>query len=202
MNAVKQISTYIQKMPYDEPFTNNELLKFGSRANVDQILSRFVRAKVLTRVARGIFVKPKESSNGQTFPAPNKIVKAFSSVYGEIIMQHGAEAARQLELTTQVPTTPVFLTNGSTRHIKVGKTEITLKHVSNRKVANAGTIAGLVISALWYLGKNQVNKNTIEHIERKLTPQQFKLVEKNMSSMPIWMANAFYNYRKIEHVHA
>jgi hypothetical protein len=199
MNISRQINNCIEKIPLGEPFTSIEMLKYGSRANVDQILSRLVKAKKLTRVARGVFVKTEKTpylNIGTILPEPSKIASSVVRSTGEVIAPHGAEAARQLQLSTQVPTKPIFLTNGSTRHIKAGNIEIVLKHTSYRKIANAGTILGLVISALWYLGKKRVNVHVIEHLQKKLTPKQFQSVQKNTSSMPGWMADIFYHYHK------
>jgi hypothetical protein len=152
MNVNKTINGYMQRLPCNKLFTNVELLKFGHRANIDQILSRLVKAKKLTRVARGIFMKIKKASCAtcigkdlpELLPEPAKIAEAIVRTSKEIITVHGAEAARQLRLTTQVPAKPVFLTNGATRHIRVGNMEIVIKHVSSRKIPHADTIVGLV----------------------------------------------------------
>lgn len=205
MNISKTIIKYINKMPLGEPFTSGELLKYGSRANVDQILSRLVKANKLTRVARGIFARPELKAIpymniGAVLPEPDKIASAIARSSGEIITVQGAEAARQLQLTTQVPMQSVFLTSGSTRHVKVGNVEIVLKHVAHRKLAKANTIVGLVILALWYIGKKRVNIHVLEKLKNRLSERQFQLVQENVAFMPAWMADVFYHYHK-EHSH-
>lgn len=200
MSTAKQITEYIQQLPPGEMFTNAELMKYGSRVNVDQILSRLVKAKKLTRVARGFFAKPKISRYvGEVLPEPGEIAATIARNSGEVIVPHGAEAARQLQLSTQVPAKPIFLTSGTTRHIKIGATEIVLKHVSPRKIVKPGTIAGLVISALWYLGKKQTSAKTIDQVKSKLSPNEFQEVLANVPSMPNWMADVFYYYQKEHH---
>jgi hypothetical protein len=205
MSTAQIINDYIERMALGEPFASAELLKYGSRANIDQILSRLVKSGELTRVARGIFVRPEKTSYLNVkwaLPEPSKIASTVARSSGEIIVPHGAEAARRLQLSTQTQTKPVFFTSGATRHIKTGNMEIVLKHVSHRKIANAGTIAGLVISALWYLGKNQISQQIIEKVQKRLSPEQFQQVQESTHSMPGWMADAFYHYKQEHRIHA
>lgn len=202
MNASKSINEFIKKLPIGEPFASSEFLNFGSRANVDKVLSRLVKAKKITRIARGLFVRQETVPYvGGVLPEPGKIAATVAKISGETVAIHGAEAARQLQLTTQVPTKSIFLTTGTTRHIKVGSTEICLKHVAPRKVINSNTIEGLVISALWYLGKQQVNEQIIDQVKNKLTDEQFEQVQSNAQLMPGWMVDVFYRYKK-EHINA
>ena len=202
MNSSKLINKFIRKISAGEPFVSSELLKFGSRANIDQILSRLVKAKKITRVARGIFVKQEISPYvDSVLPEPSKIVASVARVSGETIAIHGAEAARQLQLTTQVPTKPIFLTTGTTRRIRVGNAEIFLKHAALRKIANSNAIEGLVISALLYLGKEHVDAQVIRQIKNRLTNKQFQNVQEHTELMPGWMVDVFYRYKK-EHANA
>ena len=70
---------------------------------------------------------------------------------------------------------------------------ITLKNISARKQVLPGTIICLVIAALWYLGKNNVNESIVNKIKEKLTNQQFTELLKHTNKMPHWMANSFKN---------
>jgi len=112
---------------------------------------------------------------------------------------HGAEAARRLELTTQVPTQPVFSTSGPSKRIRLGSMEIRLQHVCQRKLLHAGRPAGLALAALWYLGKSEVTAATIEKIRRKLSPAEFKVLKSATSSMPAWMSDALYRHGRAAH---
>lgn len=46
----------IEEIPVGEPFTPTALLECGTRASVDQNLSRLVKARTIERVTRGVFV--------------------------------------------------------------------------------------------------------------------------------------------------
>lgn len=197
MQERELIQNQINKMPKGKPFAINALGKEASYTNIRQVLSRLVQAGDLMRVTRGIYVRPKEVSHlGKVLPASEEIVKAISMQTGETITLHGAEAARVLHLSTQSPMRSIFHTSGTSRKIQIGKQIITLKHVSSRKQIKPGTITCLVITALWYLGKENVNKNAINTIKHRLGEKQFSQVFKYINHMPTWMASAFKQYQK------
>jgi len=57
--TAKLIRERIEAMPIGEPFTPTAFLECGTRASVDQTLSRLVKAGSIERVTRGVFVRPE-----------------------------------------------------------------------------------------------------------------------------------------------
>lgn len=103
---------YAQGQPEGTLVLAKGLLHLGSRAAVDQALSRLVRRGVLLRAGRGVYVLPVESRFGRRAPSVEKTVEGLATAYGEHIANSGAMAAYALGLTTQVPVKRVFLTSG------------------------------------------------------------------------------------------
>ncbi len=191
----------IQATPIGKPFTPTAFLEAGTRASVDQTLSRLVKAGSIERVARGVFVRPEVSRFvGKVMPEPLKVAETVARTSGAVVQIHGAEAAHRLGLSTQVPTQSVFATSGPSKRIRVGKLEIRLQHVSQRKLALAGRPAGLALAAMWYLGKTEVTPELIEKIRRKLGSTEFDVLKSATSAMPAWMSDAiFRNERMAAH---
>ena len=197
MTAVQKIKEYIASLPEGIPFAANTLRGFASTENIRQILNRLVKAGELKRVARGIFLKPKYLPHiGEQLPSVLEIAKILTQSTGETIAVHGAEAARQLQLTTQVPMRLVFYTNGNTRILKLSGRTIKLKHINPSRLIAPGTMAGLVISALGYLGHEHVTTEIIHIIRQRIEPEEFKKIFELMEHMPAWMYDAFYKYQK------
>jgi hypothetical protein len=195
MSTAETIRNRVLRVRRGEPFTNTRFLKLGSRASVDKTLSRLVEEGVIQRIARGVFVRPKKSRFiGSVMPDVAKVVAVMARDHGETIQVHGAEAARRFKLSTQVPTTPVFYTSGPSRELKVGNLIVKLRHVSHRKLHLAGKRPGLALSALWYLGKNNVNANVVSAIRDGLTAEEFETLKH--TDMPGWMASALERYGK------
>jgi len=199
MKAVQEVKEYIRGLGEGKSFTARSLWHLAHADNVRQILSRMVQSGEITRLSRGLYVVPKVHPKvGATFPSIREITELIAETTGETIGIHGAEAARMLQLTTQVPMRLIFHTTGYTRRIKVRSQTVLLKHVNPSKLVEAGTIAGTVISAFLYLGKKLVSENTVQKVKNQLSPEEFETVLKEIEHMPAWMANVFYNYRKMK----
>jgi hypothetical protein len=196
MKTIDQVKEHIAQIPAGTPFAAVSLQHLGAPENIRKILSRLVQADKLRRVARGVFVKPKKSAYlGEVLPSSYEVVKAIAESTGETISAHGAEVARRLHLTTQVPLQTIFNTSGHSRKIRVGNKTIKLRHVSSRKLVAPGTLRGNVVSALWYLGQENVSQQTIQRIRQQLNEKEFNGVLQETSRMPAWMAKQFYLYK-------
>jgi hypothetical protein len=197
MTTVESIRNRINEIGIGEPFTSAQFNALGTRASIDQTLSRLVKQREIARISRGVFVRPKRSRYvGEVMPEPSKVAQAIATAHGETIQVHGAEAARLLGLTTQMPLKAVFYTSGPSRELKLGNLPLILKHVARRKLALSGRPSGLALSALWYLGKKQVSTSTIKAIREKLTSQAFEEFKAETPSMPAWMANTLHRYEQ------
>lgn len=197
--VAKSIRQQIAMTQEGEPFLTASLLCYGSRAAVDQALSRLAKEGFVERISRGVYVRPEyHRFVGKIMPEPLKVANAIAQSTGTVVQIHGAEAARQLELTTQMPTQAVFNTSGSSKRIKVGALEVHLRHISPRKLALAGRPAGVALAALWYLGKNSVTVETIEKIHRKLTKNEFNVLKSSTNIMPGWLSDTFHQLDNLQ----
>lgn len=204
MNSIpktaEQVRRRIESIPVGEPFAPSTFLECGTRASVDQALSRLVKAGTISRVARGLYVRPEISRYvGKVMPEPIKVAESIAKSAGAVVQVHGAEAARQLELTTQIPMRSLFLTSGPSRRLRVGGNTIELRHVSPRKLALAGRPAGLALAAMWYLGKAEVTPNVVQKIRKKLGINEFEALRSAAGTMPAWMSDVIYRQQQMNH---
>ena len=191
MSTAKAVRAAIRKLPRGSLFSGARFLEHGTRGAVDRTLSRLATEGALLRVAHGVFVRPRTSRFiGAVMPDIREVVETIGRNNGETLQIHGAEAARRFRLTTQVPTAPVFHTSGSSRTIRVAGTAVRLVHTANRRrLQFAGEPTGAAISALWYLGKDNVTPETVARIEAALGPAGFEKLRS--ADMPAWMEKAF-----------
>ena len=195
MSTARAIQVGIHKLPKGKPFTSERFLKHGSRSTVDRTLSRLAGQGEIQRLARGVFVRPRTSRFvGTVLPDVLEVVEAIARNNGETVQVHGAEAARRFKLSTQVPAAPVFHTSASSRTIRIAKFTVRMVHTSNRRrLQFAGEAAGAALSALWYLGKNNVTPKTVATIEAALGPAEFQRLRS--ADMPTWMIKALAGAR-------
>ena len=98
----------------------------------------------------------------------------------------GAYAANLLGLSDQVPAKAVYLTDGRSKRIRLGKLDIALRQTSPRSMATEGTISGLVNQALRYLGRTHVTDDTVD---RRLSPDDRKQLSKDVAYAPAWVGD-------------
>ncbi len=197
MSTTEKIRKKAEQLLLGQPVSIKEFMSCGSRDAVDQALTRLVKAGVLSRPARGVYVRPKTNSFiGEVPPEPIQVAEAIAEEFGGSIQIHGAEAARRLGFSTQVPARPIFYTSGPNRRFHLGQMEVTLKHVSPRKLALAGRMAGVALTALWYLGKHMVTAQTVEHVRTRLAPEEFDALCAATQAMPGWMHDAFVDHEE------
>ncbi len=197
MSASKEISQKIKGFRRGKPFRSNDFLELGSRAAVDQALWRLVKARAIKRIKRGLFVKPEKNAYvGEVLPGAEEVSRFLAQQTGNKLAISGAEAARRFGFTTQVSSQSVFLTDGPSRKYRLGNHEVRLKRVAPRKVALAGRPAGEALSALWYLGSDEVTPQTFEQIEGRLPPEEFSFLTHKQEIMPGWMRDALSEYQR------
>jgi len=199
MEKAAEIRREIQKVPKGRPFTVGRFFGFASRTNVYQVVSRWERQGELKRVSRGVYIRPKTNPYvGTVMPSVEEVVKVLASAAGATVQVHGAEAARRLGLTTQVPTRPMFYTSGASRRFKIGGMSVELRHVGRRRLTLAERTAGLAISALLHLGEKRVSGVVVAKIKARLPKQEYGLFKEQMPQMPAWMARAVNSYEQGE----
>lgn len=197
MTVAEAVRLATLKEPRGEPFTTARLLGLGPRATVDQALSRLTREGSLTRVRRGVYMRPKFSRFVGNVPAdPEAVIRAIAASTGEIIAPTGATAANQLGLTTQVALGHVYRTSGRSRDVRIGRTIVKLRHASARQLALANTPAGTALAALRYLGPDAVTERTIRQVRRRIGARQFALLLNATGAMPAWLSDKMWHSHK------
>jgi hypothetical protein len=203
MSTSQAIRERISASPPGAPFSPALFAGLGSRAAIDQALMRMTQAGQIERIGHGLYMVPKPGKFGvKPLPAPEQIAQTVARAEGARIGIHGAEAARRLGLTTQMPAQAVFYTTGSSRAIRLGKMTVRLQHVAPRKLALAGRPAGQALSALWYLGRRHVTPETFRQIEARLPAAEFQVLRESKSLMPAWMTEMLIRYENGEQAHA
>jgi Family of unknown function (DUF6088) len=183
------ILLHARSLPEGGVLSPKEFLHLGSRVAVDQAFSRHNKAGKLLRVARGTYVAPVSSRFGSRAPAPGEVVKAMAAQSGETIAPHGVSAANALGLTRQVPTREVYLTSGRTRKLKLGRSELLVKHAPRWMLALGDRPAGAAVRALAWMGPAHANRS-LAALHRSLPEAEWRMLTSARAILPSWMAQA------------
>ena len=104
----RQIMNHAAESPEGMLLCPSALLHLGSRAAVDQALSRLARKGGLMRVCQGVYVGPVQIRFGTRPPAVDKVLASLSALWGETIVPCGGTTANAFGLTTQLPVRQVI----------------------------------------------------------------------------------------------
>ena len=171
-------------------FTPVQFLDLGTRAGVDQVLSRLVKAGKVERAGRGLYFLPRTHPwLGKLGASSEEVARAIARRDGLRIQEGGAAAANELRLTEQVPARIIYDTDGPTRQVKLagGKQVIHFKHRSARRMARAGRVTGTMISALANIGKAHITEARLRHLRTELKPEHKEELRRDLPLAPVWM---------------
>lgn len=169
-------------------FAPSDLLDLGSRASVDQTLSRLADQGVIRRLTRGLYDYPKISPRfGMVQPAVDDVARAIARKDRYVLLVSQAAAANQFGLSTQVPSKPVYMTDGPTRTRTIGRQVIQFRNASRKTLTGAGQTSGAVFQALRYVGKDGVTDSVINKLARTLSDKDRDLLVKQSRDVPAWM---------------
>jgi hypothetical protein len=183
------ILLHAQSLPEGGVLSPKEFLHLGSRAAIDQALSRMTKESKLLRVGRGTYVTPICSRFGTRPPAAEKVVESLAAQSGEVVAAHGAFAANALGLTQQVPIREVYLTSGRTQKLKLGRSEVLMKHVPRWMLALGTGPAGAAVRALAWMGPAHADES-LATLHRTLPPSEWRALASSRAALPSWMARA------------
>jgi hypothetical protein len=170
-------------------FTPKLFSAVGDPRTVGMALTRLCRKGTIRRLARGLYDYPRRHPQlGLLAPSIDAVAKALAGRDGTRLQPSGAYAANLLGLSDQVLMKVVFLTDGPSRRVQIGKQEILLKRTTPSYMATAGRVSGLVIQALRNLGRQYVNEVVLGVLGERLGAADKKQLMKDLRYAPAWIA--------------
>ncbi len=194
-----KIRTYVRDAESGKVFSPADFIHLGNRAAIDKVLSRLTACGELRRIGRGLYDRPRHHPIlGDLLPSSDEIARALAGKGSLRLQPSGAYAANLLGLTEQVPLKLVFLTDGATRTLQIGKQTIALKHTTPRNMATAGRISGLVIQALRHLKQSNIDESIVRQLSQRLSRDDKSVLLEDAALAPVWIADIMRRIAKDE----
>jgi ribosomal protein S19E (S16A) len=188
MSIEDKILERIEALPLGELLLPSDFSELGSSEAVRLSLFRLEKIGVITRVAQGIYVRPKESPLiGKLLPTAEEVAAAIAKRDHIRTLPTGSYALNALGLSTQVPMNIVLLTDGSPREIRVGKRKIKFKKTTPKNLMAKGKISRLAIQALKEIGNGKVRQEEMAKIIDLLKKEDTKDLKHDISLAPVWI---------------
>lgn len=176
-----------------------DYLHLGSPEAVHMALSRLTKEKELVRLAKGIYLRQEiDPEIGPLLPSIEEIAEAIAEKEHVIIRPTGSYAMNKLGISTQIPMKVVFLTNGQSRSIKIGRGRLTFKRVRPKLLGAKNNLVYLAIQALDELGKQddatqeitfEKIRNALEHVPKKEIIEDAKFASQRVTRLLYYLAS-------------
>lgn len=173
-------------------YISKDFLDLGSRAAVDQALSRMVKDGMIRRIGRGIFDYPRTNPTLGLLLSPDAdvVAQAVARGRGGVFRPSGAAAANDLGLSTQVPGKSLYLTDSSSGEIRLGKQTLTIRHASPKRLGSGDKVLGPVLQALYFLGKSGLTDEVVSRLRSTLSDQDRKKLLRESRYAVGWLSDA------------
>jgi predicted transcriptional regulator of viral defense system len=166
----------------------DDFIEYGSSKAIQKALERLTNRGVITRVARGIFVRPMISVYlGEVLPSVEEVAQAIAKRDRIKVIPTGTHALNILGLSTQIPLKLVYLTDGSPREINIGNRTIKLKKTTPKNLLAKGKTSRLVIQALREIGQDGITEEFEHKVIQILKQEERKDLEHDIPLAPVWI---------------
>lgn len=172
-------------------FTPKDFLDLGSRYATDQVFSRLVRSGDIQRLSRGLYFYPGVNAKLgiPLTPDVDQIAQAVGRRTGSRMIPSGAAAANIFGLSTQVPAKIVYLSDGRSRRIRIGKKmELEIRHVAPKELPPGSPTSAMVFQALRHLGQPAVDAHVVARLRAAIRTRDKKTLLRDARYTTDWIA--------------
>lgn len=153
------------------------------------ILTRIESEGIIRRVLRGVYDKPEYNEFLKEYiaPIPDNVAHALARNFGWTIVPCGDTALNLLGLSTQVPATWVYVSDGTYKEYAFDNTIIQFKRTTNKEVSKLSYKTALTIQALKALGKDKIDESAINNLRKLLTAEEKTIMLHEAKTATSWI---------------
>ena len=170
MKSIKEkLQKRIERWEAGYAFSAKDFLRDFKRYEVDVALSCLAKESIIYRIIPGIYERPRMNPLLGTQAAPDlySVAKALARKFSWRIHPSGNTALNLLGLSTQIPGQMIFHSDGPSRKYTIGNRNIEFRHTSLNELVFRHPESTLVVQALKALGKEHLDKETLEILHGK-----------------------------------
>lgn len=193
-NYLNQIRNIIAKSENGSVFVSTDFTDITDKKTVNMALLRLADEGLVKKILFGVYYKPEyDELLGETVaPSPNKVAHTLARNFGWTIVPCGDTALNLLELSTQVSSQWVYVSDGAYKEYSFGSTVIKFKRTTNKEISKLSYKTALTIQALKALGKDNVSEQIICRLKKVLSEEDKEKMLTETKSVTSWV----YEYIK------
>lgn len=190
------IETRINGYEMGYVFTATDFKEIADTDPTNKALSRLCESGKIRRISQGIYDRPVYSKVLGEYSAPDieSVVSAIARKLNWTIAPAEDTALNYLHLSTQVPNSWCYISDGPYRKYEIGPYTIEFKHCANKEISGRSRITIMVIQALKYIGKDNLQKEDLDRLSCALTLEDKQTVLKESITTTSWI------YKRIKEV--
>lgn len=172
-NYTAEIKNRILSLGPGSVVTPSDFKDIANGEVAKKVLLRLEKSQEIRRLMRGVYEYPRHSKllKESVAPDPNKVAKALARNYGWSIIPSGNTALNMLGLSTQVPATWTYVSDGPYKKYAFENITLVFKHITNKEISNLDPTSALVIQAFKALG-NRDTDQAVEILRKNLSAEQ------------------------------
>ncbi len=189
MTVSSKIEGIITRSKKGELLFVSDFSQYGNYDTVRKALQRLANKEIIIRISQGIYYYPKtDELLGILYPTAEEIGKAIAKRDKARITPTGPYAQHLLGLSTQIPMNIVYLTDGSTRKVKIGNQTIVFKKTSPKNLSFESKLSSLIIQALKSKKENNITQTDKQRLAEIIGQSNEKEKIKNdIQNAPVWI---------------
>ena len=179
----------IRQSEYGTVYVAVDFVDISDKTNINAYLARLAEEGLIRRVMRGVYYKAEynEMLGEYVTPTVDNVAQALARNFGWTIGPCGDVALNILGLSTQVPATYVYVSDGTYKEYTFHNITIQFKRTTNREVSKLSYKTALVIQALKVLGKDQINDSVIARLQSILTAEEKATMLSEAKTATAWI---------------
>ena len=170
-------------------FVATDFADITAKKTASVILTRIESEGIIRRVLRGVYDKPEYNEFLKEYiaPIPDNVAHALARNFGWTIVPCGDTALNLLGLSTQVPATWVYVSDGTYKEYAFDNTIIQFKRTTNKEVSKLSYKTAITIQALKALGKDKIDESVINNLRKLLTAEEKTIMLHEAKTATSWI---------------
>jgi hypothetical protein len=170
-------------------FSSRDLMQKFTRQQADNLLSDLSAQGKIRRIAHGMYDYPKYSDflGKELSPDIDQVARAYARKFNWRIEISGDSALNYFGLSTQVPGTYIYLSDGASKSYDIMGTTLKFKKSQLKNIGFKYSESSLIVQALNALGKEHITDNVIKKIREQIEPKKYEKILKDTQSSTVWI---------------
>jgi len=196
----RELDKRLSEIEAGTPFVASDFSDIANVRTIRELLNHRIRVGTVRRIMPGYYVTPRKNKllNVEVPVAPEALAQAIARNHNWTVAPSEQTALNALGLSTQVPATWKYISDGPYASYELGGIIIRFMHTTNKNISSISPMSSLVVQALKALGKDGITNEVLERIASRLTKADSAKLNDDTSRTTAWIRDAIRKIVKMK----